>query len=441
MPDHPNIAVVVLDTLRYDTFDEFFDWIPGTSFTNAYSTSHWTVPAHGSLFTGLYPSEVGVHSQSLSLDCDEPTIAEELHGSGYYTRKYTANLNIHLWDGWDRGFEKNIGPDELVSYYDTDTLDFSKFLSQSDGSGLSLYLSAISECIKGEHSTIYSLLDGTRRYFESKKRGGAKSVLRQLEDETFDDREFIFINLMDVHVPYYPPKEYRTLSKEVSTNNWEPFVGDISNLSDAKIAYNDAASYLSDMYKKIFSKLNEDFDYILTLSDHGEMLGEFDMIDHTYGVYPQLSHIPLVISGGDVTESTIDVPVSILDVHATIADLAGIECQTHGQILLNDPQAKNRLVEYHGFLPWLKERFVEKGVPEETYEELNQPLHACVNKDGNYSFETHSDGLIVEDGLQHQEARRNIDSLVSQLTVREVSTDNSSVEDPVMDRLEDLGYA
>jgi len=35
-----NIAVVVLDTVRADVFEEAFGWLPGTWFDAAYSTSH-----------------------------------------------------------------------------------------------------------------------------------------------------------------------------------------------------------------------------------------------------------------------------------------------------------------------------------------------------------------------------------------------------------------
>ena len=45
MEDH-SVAIVVLDTLRKDTFDRYFEWVEGTVFDNAYSTSHWTVLTH-----------------------------------------------------------------------------------------------------------------------------------------------------------------------------------------------------------------------------------------------------------------------------------------------------------------------------------------------------------------------------------------------------------
>lgn len=65
---HPNVAIVLLDTLRRDSSDEHFDWLPGGRYKSTWSTSHWTVPAHGTLFTGKYPTETGVRIKSPALD-------------------------------------------------------------------------------------------------------------------------------------------------------------------------------------------------------------------------------------------------------------------------------------------------------------------------------------------------------------------------------------
>ncbi|WP_435320309.1 sulfatase-like hydrolase/transferase [Haloarchaeobius sp. TZWSO28] len=444
MTGPPSIAVVVLDTLRYDMFAEEFDWLEGMWFENAYSTSHWTVPAHGSLFTGLYPSENGVHSQSQTLDCEQPTIAERLQDEGYRTTKYTANLNIHTWDDWDRGFMENIGPNELQSYYETETVDFTRHMSTSNKSGLPLYLDLFKECIYSDCSTVYSLLDGVRRYIESSRDGGARSVLRRLEGRSVSEHEFLFVNIMDAHVPYFPPEPYRRINHEVTANNWEPFVDGISNLSEVTTAYEDAVDFLADKYQEIYQKLDSQFDYVITLSDHGEMLGEYGMIEHAYGVFPQLPHVPLVISGDNIPNRSVKTPVSLLDVHATIGDLAGISLNSRGQSLLDDPTPKDRLVEYHGFLPWLRETFLEQGVSEQRYGELNEPLRGILTTDGVYAFETHEQGFLTtadNNEIDLSTKQERLKNLVENLNVRDVNQDTASPDDAVLDQLEDLGYA
>lgn len=55
----PSVALVVLDTLRKDTFDRHFKWLPGVNFEDAYAPADFTTPVDGSMFTGLYPSEHG----------------------------------------------------------------------------------------------------------------------------------------------------------------------------------------------------------------------------------------------------------------------------------------------------------------------------------------------------------------------------------------------
>jgi len=39
--------------------------------------------------------------------------------------------------------------------------------------------------------------------------------------------------------------------------------------------YDSTVQYLGDTYQEIFSALEEDFDYTITVSDHGELLSEY----------------------------------------------------------------------------------------------------------------------------------------------------------------------
>lgn len=446
MTNRPNIAVVVLDTLRFDLFEKHFDWLSGRKFKQAYSTSHWTVPAHGSLFTGQYPSEVGVHSLSQELDCPEATIAETLQQSGYTTRKYSANLNLHAWDGWDRGFTQNIGPNELRSYYESNTVDFSRITSNSDKTGIELYLSAMIECFKQDKSTIYSLFEGIRQVLQPGNGSSAKQILRELNKSSFGTGEFLFINIMDTHVPYYPPAEYRTLDTPVVTNNWEPFTDGVSNLSEIKTAYEDSVRYLSDIYRQIHERLLNEFDFIITLSDHGEMLGEHGMIDHSYGLYPQLIHIPLIISGSEIDENIVNDPVSILDVHATIADIADVEINSRGQSILDTTPGQDRLVEYQGLPLWLEEAFLDHGVSQVKYDQINKPLCGLITNSGTYAFETHDNGMIVDnvdetDPNDIESYVSRIHNINSNMRMREEYDTQDEVDQSVMRRLDKLGYA
>lgn len=184
-----NIALVVLDTLRKDAFEEHFDWLPGRYYNNAWSTSHWTVPVHGSLFNGKYPSEIGVHAGAQSLDCDDEVLAERLRAEGYTTRAYSCNVNISSLYDFDRGFDEfeMLGNQDLMHWHDPDIYDWTEFMREFPPEyGKKRYLKAVRECIFSDYSTISSLLYGIDLRFELNKKFrdnkdmGSNSVLKKI---------------------------------------------------------------------------------------------------------------------------------------------------------------------------------------------------------------------------------------------------------------------
>ena len=77
--DLPNVVLLSLDTLRADHLSCYGYGIPtspeldtfaagATRWTECYSTAPWTLPAHASLFTGLFPGEHGAHTTQLAPD-------------------------------------------------------------------------------------------------------------------------------------------------------------------------------------------------------------------------------------------------------------------------------------------------------------------------------------------------------------------------------------
>jgi arylsulfatase len=200
-----NVALVILDSFRFDSFRSSFDWISGKQFTNAYATSHWTIPTHASLFTGKYPSELGVHAKSPTLNCPEPSIAEQLSEDGYSTRFYSANTTLTHWDGWGRGF------DELVEFARLDPreenlIDWAEFARQNSDSGLEKLPRAVGHALRANCPTVPALRQGYRYWRRSRADGGTKSVLRRVRSTEFENEgEFLVVNLMETHTPYHSP--------------------------------------------------------------------------------------------------------------------------------------------------------------------------------------------------------------------------------------------
>ena len=62
---------------------------------------------------------------------------------------------------------------------------------------------------------------------------------------------------------------------------------------------------------------------LIISSDHGEAFGEHNTHHHRYTIYEELLRVPLLIRSPGVKPRKIDVPVSVIDIGATILDLFG----------------------------------------------------------------------------------------------------------------------
>ncbi|AFO56943.1 sulfatase [Natrinema sp. J7-2] len=377
MGDEPSIALVVLDTLRADAFDEHFDWLPGVQFTNAWSTSHWTAPAHASLFTGRYASEAGVTITSQDFDRHTTRLPELLQSRGYRTRAFSCNVNISERLGWHHGFDEFDGGWRLRGL-GANVFDWDAFIAEHQSDGPDRYLRALWRCVDGDCDTTQSLKQGALMKLRDMglkgrhRDDGAGELLEYVRDRSWDrDREFLFANLMEAHRPYDPPDEYHT-DPDADPPHFDGVKATLeeppSEPERITTAYDDAVRYLSDIYRAIYGELASEFDYVVTLADHGEALGEYGAWEHGSGLYPPVMRVPLVVSApgshashrtpdATGTRATRDALVTHLDVYATLLDLAGIDADHRRgnsirPLLSSDPPAlalrSNALSEFHG---------------------------------------------------------------------------------------------
>lgn len=454
------IALVVLDTLRKDTFEEYFHWLPGRSYTDAVSTSHWTIAAHASMLTGQYPGEIGVTMKDTELGgFDGRVLAEQLQRSGFRTRALTANHYLAYSDGWDRGFDEFYTPWHLQNERAFETADLmSDMMDGDEQSGLTDVLRFI---YTSEESTWRSLrllirmsLPGVTHEMPD---DGAQNVLNWVESNvsSLSEDEFLYINLMEAHTPLDPPTEYSSAGEPVSVPKRGCFTKDMSEPDRVRTAYTDAAQYLSDVYEDVFDRLTESYDYVITCADHGQMLGdrtllnEFEIWGHSYGLYPELVRVPLVISGPGVDGQDTR-PVSLLDIPATIAELAGIESSDWGRgipLLAShdggvEPSDaafddRPRLTQYHGFDSFHKKKYRRNGVRKSVIDDV-EPKREGVATDAGYAYETHDRGLLVDGSVS--EPHETLESLSDSVTDRTKKTVHQEFPDRVLDQLEDLGY-
>ena len=111
-----SVILVSIDTLRADHMGlhgyardttPFLDrWAKDARvFDHAYTTAAWTLVAHMSMLTGLYPQQHHVTSTELALAGEVPLLAERLHAAGYRTVGLYYPGMVHERHGFGRGFD------------------------------------------------------------------------------------------------------------------------------------------------------------------------------------------------------------------------------------------------------------------------------------------------------------------------------------------------
>lgn len=438
------IALIILDTLRKDTFDEYFDWVPGTRFERAWSTSHWTTPAHVSLFTGEYPSKAGGYARAHEFDYEDAVLAERMNARGYRTRAFSANPHVSPHFEFDRGFdvfEQNWRSKE--NRYEL--FPWTDHIQQSRLPFPASLLSGAMKLAGGEYDTRQSI----RSAFRGLKRrsnvlggvpSGASEALEFVKNAEFDDQEFLFLNLMETHTPYRPPSRFcrhNYTDEETSMRFDQAVLQESSEGQRSKMAYEDCAEYLSHMLKKIYSELDR-FDYVYTLSDHGELFGEHGMWLHWYGLYPELTHVPLVVSGSEAPSGRSEAYVNLIDVYASIIDIAENGRATASNRLLEDVENRVCFTEYHGIShEWRIETLRDAGMDEERIREYDEPKVGLGMAPNYYGYET-PNGYVCNGTATASDPRAILDE--HRPDPGSLHRSESSLDADLKDHLSDLGY-
>ena len=428
------IALVTLDTVRYDSFARHFGWLPGQRFTNTWAPSHGTPLVHGAVFTGKYPSETGITGSHPTLS-DDPILTEQLHDIGYDTTIWSANPYISPTFGYDRGVN-NIHGTVKMERERTDTADWRTIL-EIDGR-LSRYTAAAKSILQSD-APATSIKQGIGLIARGHgigtpvDNGGQefRQWVRNYSTAGTAD-EFLFVNLMDAHSPYQRLPNEWTNGMNVEDIPWDPNFEDwLTPPADpdaTRAAYDAGVEYLATIYRDVFSKLREEFDVVITMADHGEHLGERGRWGHSAGLDPVLTHVPLVVSGSGWDSSTrCREPTSLIDVHATVLELAGIEAPSRGTSL-HTPGGEYR-TEYLGLantdaideLPPNRQRITRR-----TYDTT---LLGAITSDG-YGFEDFT-------GWNGADAARDV---IEDVEISMQTEEAEEIDQMTKQKLEDLGY-
>ncbi len=323
----PNVLLIILDTVRAASLSLYGHRVPttpalerwardGVVFEWAIAPAPWTLPTHGSLFTGLPAGDLS-GSWTKPLDRAHRTLAEVFAAHGYATVGITANHHYTAFDsGLDRGFHlyrsyRTTLVQLMLSTSYTQTKLFDDLITARSIASVWKAFSNPDLSIEPKHTSHRRTADlVTEPFLDWQEKNG---------DRPF----FAFLNYFDAHQGYYSPPDF----PPVVTGR------------GGRVAYQNAIAWLDSNIDRVLSTLRErgvlDNTVVVITSDHGELFGERKLFGHAHNLYLNTLRVPLVIRYPARVEGgkRIDRAVSLTNLGSTILDLAGIDERFPGATL------------------------------------------------------------------------------------------------------------
>jgi len=305
-PRADHIFIWMVDTLRADKVHAFNPKTRGqtpnydafaadaTRFAWAQVPGTWSLPSHASLLTGVYPVVHKAVSAEAKVSKEVAFIAEDMKKKGFKTAIFSSNGYVSSKWGFDRGW------------------------------------------------------DQYRNFIRENLPNGADYLWKQAKTWVLANKkkpEFAYLATVDPHVAYTPRAEflkkywnkpYNGPLKPAKTGVQLGAIGAgklkindndkayLESLHDAEITQSDNsfATFLADL--KAADLLERSV--VVVVSDHGDEFGEHGHFGHGQSVYQELTHVPLIIRapGHMPIGKVVHADVEIMDLYATLLDLAGI---------------------------------------------------------------------------------------------------------------------
>jgi len=320
---NPDVILIVLDSLRardlgsygsHKANSPFLDRFSSRTMTysNALSTSSWTMPAVKNLFSGQYSNRFTREGENLYEIRDPfPVIQEIFAEAGWFTGAISANHLITSEKGYERGFDVfDSGPSELWQY----------------GSSQQFYHRAI-----------------------------------ELIDQNKDKPFFLYWHIMDPHDPYTPVMPFEKLCESPDKQQVREFLHpresghlnfekpeDRKKLTDLEkeflhANYRGEIRQVDSLLYMLFQHLSEtdllEDTIVLITADHGEEFGEHGFYQHGKTLFEDSVRVPFFLKAGtDTLPGLISDWVSTLDIPDTLTTLSGIDFPDCSQGLSIYPQ-------------------------------------------------------------------------------------------------------
>lgn len=331
-PPHPrSVLLISLDTLRPDHLGAYGYDRPtspvidslareGVVFLDASSTSPWTLPAHASMLSGLYPDRHGAKTFQQAMEASLPTLATQLGRKGFQTAAVVNSLHLTERFGLARGFERFLYVEESedrVSPSTWVTDQAIEWLKELRGKRVFLFVHYYDV-----HSS-YAALPRFTRLFASDYDGPVDGSSEQLVSFKLS------------------PEFVASCQSNPEQERCHTWVKDPLDETSERVEIDEAgARHLIDLYDAGIRQTDEElgrligflrserlidqFLVILT-SDHGEQFLEHGSVLHSDDQYQELLGVPLILRGPGIPRNVrIEAPVSLVDLVPTVLAVLGL---------------------------------------------------------------------------------------------------------------------
>ncbi|HEY1197618.1 MAG TPA: sulfatase-like hydrolase/transferase [Thermoplasmata archaeon] len=334
----PSLLLVIFDALRASDFpggETPTERMPFTTqllsdsihFPKAASVTPWTIPAHASAFTGLYPWESGCHAKkSLVLADSVPKLPAALRSKGYRSLLLSANTLVCPrfgladgfddagWGGWWESYIRRGRVDSAPSTLH-EAKQEAKILERfRDG--------PIGRLVINSTEAIYRypyLFDAADALHQKVRWGDTArnismapwiepSLSAWLSRQPRGTPVFCAINICDTHEPYFVPdgfdKGLRKWWKQARVRqdfvrcilgSWQPTGEELRIL---RTLYRSTVQNIDQRLARIVEIFRQagrwDNTVLIATSDHGQAFGEHGELFHLNGIIDPMLRIPMV---------------------------------------------------------------------------------------------------------------------------------------------------
>jgi len=138
----------------------------------------------------------------------------------------------------------------------------------------------------------------------------ADAAIASLQKLKPDAPFFVWVHLLDPHFPYSDHADLRFGRAAIDRYDEEIHAAD---------------SAVGRILKALKALPSDRPTYIAVTADHGENFNEHGSAQHARNLYREVTQVPLIIAGPDLTARKVTTPVASSDLYPTFLDLAGVE--------------------------------------------------------------------------------------------------------------------